>query len=246
MDSAVSRTQIRSFVRPFFRERLNLVLVVLLPVIGISLYGQGVGSFPESLFADGVADPTTTGRLTGAVFAAAALPGILGLFQAISARETDIRLLLCGSSQRTLLVNRVITVLLISVVGGTATVGVLWLTVDVRSLPLAIGVFVLISLMYSLLGILVGSLLPRELEGSLALVFIADMDSFLTLDFLDVDLAIGKAFPLYYPHKLAQGAVLEGSIDSSQLPYALAYLLGIWVIATIAYRSATGTRGVSS
>jgi len=246
MDSYVSRTQVLSFVRPFFRERTNLLLVVLLPAVGIALYGQGLGSFPETLFGGAGTDPTTTGRLTGAVFAAAALTGILGLFQAISARETDIRLVRCGCPRAKLLVNRVVTVLLISVLGGTVTVGVLWLTVDVESVSLAVAAFVLISLMYSLLGILVGSLLPRELEGSLALVFIADMDSFLTMEFLNVDLVVGKLFPLYHPHNLAKGAVFEGSLDGSHLTYALAYLLGLGTLATVAYLHATEIKGVSA
>lgn len=246
MRNPVSSQQIRSFTLPFFREPINLVLVVLLPIIGIELYGQALGSLPSSLFSGLSGDPTQIGRISGAVFAAAALTGVLGLFQVISARKTDIRLLLCGTSRVGLLVNRLLTVVLISVVSGVATVAVLWYWIDIEAVALSVGVFVLVSLLYSLVGILIGSLIPRELEGSLALVFVADIDTFLSSDFLEIDLVIGKLFPLFYPNKLAKSAVLTGTVETEHVLYTLLYLGAALVAATIAYLHASGTEGAAA
>ncbi|MFC4549151.1 MULTISPECIES: hypothetical protein [Halorussus] len=238
MEARKLSTGVRAGTRSFLREPLNVVLLVVLPLVAIEVYGQAMASFPQMPFMEATA--ATTGRISGALFATAFLAGLLGLFQVISAREADRRLLVCGFSRPTLLASRLVTILaVVAVVAGLAAVA---LTASVQTArPLvAFGVLAAAGVTYSLVGVLMGSLVPRELEGSLVLVFLADVDDFLSSGMLDADVALAKAFPLYHPHHLLRSAVLDGSVSADHALWTGVYVATLLVLALVAYLRATG------
>lgn len=233
---------IRAGTRSFFREPLNVALVVLLPVVSIQLFGVGYGQFEMLDFLTNTGSLETTGRLMGATFATGALAGVLGLFQIISAREADRRLAICGYPALDLLVTRFVTVIVISVfIAGVATGTLVVLLSDAVHSPLYTFAGLAISgMIYGMLGMLVGSMLPRELEGSLVLVILADMDNVLASGLFQIDQAITQFSPLSYPYEIVTQAATEGGLATEQLLPSAMFVLVFGLLAVIAYTRTTG------
>jgi len=228
-------------VRQFLREPVHVVLLLVLPPLVVEGYGRAMASFPEFPYMTTV--PATLGRVNGAVFAAAFLAGLIGLFQVVSAVQADGRLAVCGFSRAELFGSRLGTVLAVSVGSAAVTFAVLWWRVSVAAPVAAFGALVLAALTYGLLGVLIGTVLPRELEGSLVLVFVADFDDFLASGIVDVDSPVVNFLPLHYPHAVFRAAVLDGSVPIEDALAGVAYLAVLFVLVLAAYvRLAGGER----
>lgn len=228
-------------LREFARRPTTLVMLLALPPVVVETYGVAVESFP-ALPGLG-ADPATVGRLTGTLFAVAFLAGLIGLFQAVSARRGDERLALCGFPRHELLATRLLTMLLVAGLGAVVAFAAFAWRVDVAAPALAFGVLVLAGVVYGLFGLVVGTLLPRDLEGSLVLVFLADVDNALSSGLFDVG-PVARVAPLYHPHELFAAAVFEGTLADGYLAPTLAYLAVLVVVAFAAYATVTGEGGV--
>jgi len=224
---------IAAHVREFLREPVHVVLLLALPPLVVEGYGRAMASFPEFPYMTTV--PATLGRVNGAVFAAAFLAGLIGLFQVVSAVQADDRLAVCGFSRAELFVSRLGTVLAVSGCSALVTFGALWWRVDVAAPLAAFGALVLAALTYGLIGVLVGTALPRELEGSLVLVFVADFDDFLASGIVDVDSPVVNVLPLHYPHALFRSAVLDGTVPTDDVLAGLAYLGVLFALVLAAY-----------
>lgn len=221
----------------FFREPLNLALLVVLPALSIRIYGVSLSQFPEvGIFAT-AGSLATTGQITGAVFATGALAGVLGLFQMISARNADRRLVIAGFRPSELVVSRFATVLVVSlVISAIATATLAVLLSDTLGSPLIVfSSLALAGIVYGCLGMLIGALLPRELEGSLLLVILADMDNVFASGLFDIDQSITRFAPLSHPHELVSRAVLDGSLATSHVVPALTFVVVLGSLSVSAY-----------
>lgn len=237
--SGVRRTVagIQAGTRSFIREPFTVVLLIVLPALSIQIYGVSMGQFPEVGFFQTTASLTTTGQITGAVFATGALAGVLGLFQMISARTADRRLAICGFRGVELVGARFATVAAASVV--VSVVATLSLTVLVDdSVGAPFGVFlglVLASGIYGLLGIVIGSVLPRELEGSLLLVILADVDNIFASGLFGIEESITRFAPLSHPHNIVTQAVVDGSLATEHLAPAIGHLSLFVLLSIVVY-----------
>ncbi|PSQ16455.1 hypothetical protein BRD00_10720 [Halobacteriales archaeon QS_8_69_26] len=232
----------------FVRQPTTLAMLLVLPPVVVETYGVALESFPQlpSLGAD----PATAGRVTGTLFAVAFLSGLVGLFQVISARSADERMTVAGFPRATLLATRLVTMVAVTLAGGAVAFGVFARRVDVAAPALAFGVLVLAGLVYGLLGVVVGTLVPRELEGSVVLVFLADVDNALSSGLFPVDaavpvpgagdVAVTDLLPLYHPHELFSAAALEGELATGHLGPVAAWVLALLGIAFLAYGHSTG------
>lgn len=240
MTTALGDTRLR--IAEIARQPTTLALLVLLPPVVIETYGIALASFPQLPGVGG--DPATVGRMTGTLFAVAFLAGLVGLFQVISARSGDERLALCGYSPARLLATRIATLVAVTAVGGAVAFLVFVSRVDVAAPAIALAVMGLAGLLYGLIGVIVGTLLPRELEGSLVLVFLADVDNALSSGLFDLGGGIARFAPLYHPHALFRTAVQEGDVADGHLLPTLALVGGLLVVAVVAYqRSAHAVDG---
>lgn len=236
------------------RQPLTLALLLVLPPVVVEVYGVALSSFPN--LPATTADPATTGRLTGALFAVAFLAGLVGLFQVIGARRGDERLTVAGFSRRALLASRLATMVVVAVAGASVSLLVVAASVDVAAPAVALGVLVLAALIYGLLGVVVGTLLPRELEGSLVLVFAADFDNALSAGVFDVgatvavpvvgDLAVTDLAPLSHPRDLFTAAVLGGDLARDHLAPVAGWLAVLLAVSLLSYEYATGDGGWSA
>lgn len=247
--SAATRTVagIRATTKSFVRSPFTVALLLVLPAISIQIYGVSMGQFPAVGIFDVSGSLTTTGQLTGAVFATGALAGVLGLFQMIGARNADRRLAICGFRGLELVGARFVTVGLLSLLA--ALVSTLSLAVLVEGgIGAPVSVFaglVLAGAIYGFLGILVGSVLPRELEGSLLLVILADVDNVFASGLFPIEEEITRFAPLSHPSEIVSQAALEGTFATGHVLPAVTHLvvLGTLGIAAYTYRIEAGGGG---
>lgn len=216
-----------------------------MPAVSITLYGLSTGSLAGLSLFETDASLETIGMVTGAVFASGALAGVLGLFQSLDVRSADNRLVISGYRWQELVAARfltvVVTALLVSIV---TAVSLEWLLSDqLSSMPVTVGGLFIASVLYGLLGTLVGSLLPRALEGSLILVALGDVSAIVASGLFGIDDDLTRLFPLSSSHEIVSQAVVEGSIATGHVGPALGYLLVGTVLAGFAYLRALPTVG---
>ncbi|MFB6112188.1 MAG: hypothetical protein ABEJ35_06605 [Halobacteriaceae archaeon] len=224
-------TATRAHLREVVRQRTTTAMLLVLPPTVILTYGAAMSAFPALPFVEG--DPATAGRVIGAAFATAFLAGLVGLFQAIGARGTDRRLVLAGFPRATLVASRVVMTVVIA--GMAAAVS---LSVVATSTRLAAPIAAFVALMsgglvYGLLGAIVGQLLPRELEGSLVLVFVADADTALSSGLFETGTGLAAWFPLAHPIDAFQAAVYDGTFAMAELGVALGYAGALGVLLAL-------------
>jgi len=249
MSRLVTGTRLR--LSELVRQPLTLSLLLVLPPVVIEMYGVAVESFPQLPTLS--ADPATVGRMTGALFAVAFLAGLVGLFQVISARNGDERAAIAGFPRWVMLLTRLVTMFVVALVGAGVAFAVFNYRVAVAAPGLAFGVLVLAALVYGLLGVIVGTLLPRELEGSIVLVFLADMDNALSSGLFPIeasaslpvvgDVGVTDFVPLFHPHELFTAAVLDGDLAVEHLVPTVFWVLALLVVAFVAYDRVTGEQG---
>ncbi|WP_137285867.1 hypothetical protein [Halorussus salinisoli] len=228
---------VRASTLSFFREPLNIALLLILPALSVQIYGVSLSQFPEIGIFDAAGSLVTTGRITGAVFATGALAGVLGLFQMISARNADRRLAIAGFRPMELIVSRFTTVLVVSVaISAVSTVTLSALTAESVAAPIIVfAALALTGILYGLLGMLVGTILPRELEGSLVLVILADMDNVFASSLFDIDESVTRFAPLSHPHELVTQAVVDGTLADDHVLPSLAFVLLFGLLSIAAY-----------
>lgn len=231
-------------VREFVRRPLHVLFLVVLPPVVIEVYGMAMATFPDLPFLS--APPATMGRINGAVFAAAFLAGLIGLFQVLSAAQADERLRLSGFRRAELFFSRFAVIVAVSLLATLASFAVLAQSTTVAAPLVAVGALLLGSLCYGLIGVLVGAVAPGELEGSLVLVFLADFDDFLSSGLVEIDSPVVNYTPLHYPHTLFTDAVQSGTVAAGDVVGGLAYLAVLAALSLAVYVWTTGTGGVLS
>lgn len=234
---------VRSNLWTFLRTPQNVVLAVVLPIVVIEGWGRAMAGLPSMPTVEAI--PIELGRLLGAIFGVAIIAGLMGLVQMISARDADRRLVLTGYAPRTLLAVRLTTLLAVTCVVAAVNYGVLLLTVAPESPLLALGSLILAGIVYAFLGALVGALLPRLFEGSLVVVFLAMMDSFLGGDSpLAADVPeFVEYFPLYHPKELLQAATFDGSVAGGDVAFVAGYALVLLVLVTVIFERTMRSNG---
>jgi hypothetical protein len=237
------RVGVSSHVRAFVRTPLNVALLVVFPVIVVEGYGTAMAAFPQFPGID-AGSMAEMGRVNGAVYAAAFIAGVLGLFQSIEAVRADERLAVCGLDRVELVASRLASVAVGSALVAAVSTAVLWWQVETAAPVAAFAALTLAALLYGLVSMLVGSVLPRALEGSLVLVFLVDFDDFLSSGVVDVDSPALRLLPLHYPHDLLQAAVFDGTLPGADAIAGVAYLSVSLVLAVAAYVRVTGEGGI--
>ncbi|MFC7074750.1 ABC transporter permease [Halovenus rubra] len=228
------REAVSAGVRTFLREPTNVVLLVVLPPLVLFMYDLALGPITE---APGIEFVPGGAELGGALFATAFLSGLLGVFQVVGTVDSDRRLVVCGYHSVGVLLARFLTILL----AGGLVAGITFVTFLLRSNitperpALAFGVLVSAAVIYGLLGICLGALVGRELEGSLVLVFLADIDSFGAIGAVPTENDVLEYFPLATPHDMLDATVYEGTVSGGDAVTVAVYILvlGLFAIGAV-------------
>jgi hypothetical protein len=154
----------------------------------------------------------------------------LALFGACAARPAEVRLRLTGMSTRTLVTGRLLAVQAAGIVLASGYFAVVALDQNVRRVW-GIAVLLAVSaLVAGPVGALLGVLVPRELEGALALLLVAS-----TQMLANPDGAVAPWLPFWSSRQLATYAI-DGTATSdlvTGLLHATAVIISCLVIATL-------------
>lgn len=232
-------------LKAFLREPFNLVLVFLgLPAV-ILAFMVFMNAVPGWYFHFYVHTTRELGAVTGTLFSTAFLVGLVGLFQIISAIEADRRLVASGYPIRQIILGRILTIFVISTAVSAISLGIMLSFIGSRSYLGVYGVLLASGMIYGLMGILVGAVVPKKLEASLILVFLADLDAFMATGIVEWDHVLVNYLPLNSPSLLMQDMVFTGSVDIYHLGFSLAYLVIFAALAVLAFwRASCSEEGV--
>lgn len=233
-ESARKRTLVplSMYIREYYRSPLNLVLLVVIPVLLILSFGGALSRLAD-LF-----DQTLTvevGNSLGALWAAAFLTGIMGFYMMTGAREADRRLVRSGYSTISVVMLRLTTVALLGLLATTTSFVVLITRVTPENYAITFAAIYLAAMIYGALGVLIGSIIPGELEGSFALLFFFIMDAFIGSPLFGTTSEVFAALPTHYP-SLILSAMTAGEIHSGiHWLYATLYLAVAGVLGAYAF-----------
>ncbi len=227
------------YLREYYRNTLNLVLLAVIPVLLILSFGDALSRAGELL---GVVTTPDMGKAMGALWAAAFLSGIMGFFMMAGAREADRRLVRAGYGTSQVVMIRLTTVALLGAVATTVSYLVLIAQLSPESYGLTFAALYLAAITYGAVGILIGSLIPGELEGSFAMLFFFIMDAFVGSPLFGSASNAFAFLPTFYPTKILAAMVVGGPHDAIHWLYATLYAVTIVVLASVAFYRAARLR----
>lgn len=227
------------FLHEYARNTLNLVLLVIIPILLIVTFGDALSRL-AGLFALVLTKPM--GQAMGALWAASFLSGITGFYMMVGARHADRRLVSAGYSPVTVVTLRFIAVALLGALATFISYCILRTQVSSASAVHTVLVMYLAALIYGALGILVGSVIPGELEGSFALLFFFVMDAFIGSPLFGATSSAFNLLPTHYPTTILLSLTAGRAPASVQWLYVIIYLAVISALAGAAFYRAARVR----
>jgi hypothetical protein len=208
--------------RQLGRRRVSLLIVVALPV---ALYLSQDASSPENAIGFGA---------LGVAWALATT----SLFAALSARESEPRLILAGYRSAELLLGRLLVLLL----GGFLLCALAAVAMGIISKPVSEGDMLaacaLVAVISVPLGLAVGAVLPTDLEGTLVIIGAVGVQLS-----LPQSSAANLALPLDAPIQFASLAGgFTGSAPGLMLLQATLYTAALILISILAWSRRVGRR----
>jgi hypothetical protein len=233
-------TPLAMFVREYYRTTLNIVLLVVIPALVIFALSDSLSRISQ-VFATGLT--TEIAESMGALWAAAFLTGMMGFFMMTGARGADRRLVRAGYRPLQVVLLRFAV---IAIFGGLATIAS-YLLLLTRLTPTdhlqMLLVMYLASLLYGALGVLIGSLISGELEGSFALLFFFVMDAFIASPLFGNPTGAGRnLLPTFYPTKVLLYVTAGQPHDSVHWVYIGIYAAVVGTLAAVSFHR-TAARG---
>lgn len=225
------------YLREYYRNTLNLVLLIVIPVLLISAIGNAL-SRVAGIF--NVPITPHMGKALAALWAAAFLSGIMGFFMMVGAREADRRLVRAGYGTSLVVIVRLTTVAVLSLLATSVSYIVLLTQLTPVNYYLTFAVLYMAAIIYGAVGILIGSLITGQLEGSFALLFFFVEEAFVSSPLFG---SKGFAFlPTYYPSQILSAMVAESPHDAIHWLYAALYGVGALTLAFLAFYRAARLR----
>jgi len=226
-------TPLSMFLREYYRNTLNLVLLVVIPILLIQAFGNALSRLAD-LFS-GIILTLNMGKALGALWSATFLSGIMGFFMMSGAREADRRLVRAGYHPVQVVGFRLLTVVMLGAIATAVSYSVLIIQFTPRNLALTFGAIYLAAIIYSALGILVGSLIPGELEGSFAMLFFFVMDAFIGSPLFGTTSGVFVLLPTHYPTKILAAMTAQQPHDPIHWLYVTVYAGVVITLASVAF-----------
>ena len=209
--------------RQLGRRRVALAIVVVLPV---ALYVSQDANSPENAIAFGA---------LGVAWALATT----ALFAALSARESEPRLILAGYTPTELILGRALVLLLGGIVlcaGAAVAMGLISKPVSDGDLLAACALVAVISVP---LGLAVGSLVPSDLEGTLIIIGAVGVQLS-----LPQSSPVNVILPLDAPIQFASRAGgFSASSPEAMVFQAAIYTVFLLLVASVAWSRKVGRKG---
>ena len=171
-------------VRELMRSRIALILLLLIPTLFNLLIVLTTTDRPLAFKLASVSEETflqVSERRESLIFIGGAAVGLLTSFLALSLiqkhAEVNRRLVLCGYKPWELIASKLAVLLCVVVLVACYAAAILRLFFQPERFAFVVLGFMFAGYVYGCYGLLVGSILKRELEGVLLIVLLANIDA---------------------------------------------------------------------
>lgn len=221
------------FLRAYYRNTLNLVLLVVILIILIQSFGSSLSRL-ANLFS-GVTLTLNMGKALGALWSTAFLSGLMGFFMMNGAREADRRLVRAGYHPVQVVGLRLLTVALLGLIATLVSYGVLIAQFTPEDMLLTFVALYAGAVIYSAVGILIGALVPGELEGSFAMLFFFVMDAFIGSPLFGTESDLFILLPTHYPMVILKAMTAQQAHDPIHWLYTTIYAVIVTLLAAYTF-----------
>ncbi len=225
----------RRWVAEYARRPLNVVLLIVVPVVFVTL---SAGAFAD--FADILGGDAALGEVEAATagWAAAVLAGVAAFFQVSQSRDADRRLASAGAGAVRVVAARLASALVLAVAASTGALVALGVRTDLAGSTRVAGATVLSAVIYTGLGVMVGSSVRSEMNGSLIIVFAWIFDVFFGPAMGGTAIAL-RLFPLHFPTLVITGVASGHSSPLGDVGVSVAWAIGSISLAAFALVATT-------
>jgi len=186
---------VRRFVDDYLRNRANLVLLVLVPVVFVVVAAPALAEAGRVLGGAGGGTPleTITAGWTAGFLAATAM-----YFQVSTARMTDRRLVISGLPRRTLVTARMSAGTVLALVAGVAALVALAARNGIDQPWRVVAGTLMFAAIYLGFGAIVGATVRNPVNGTVLLMFIWIIDVFFGPGMSGADSPVIRALPTHF------------------------------------------------
>lgn len=230
----------RLMMKEFFRNRFAIFTMLLLPIFTLVIAFVATKDVPmlvaldsgEVVLVSMLEVHVVTATLTGI----AIMTAMAGFYITISSTKRDRRLFLSGYRAIHIVGTKALICGVVLLAGSFLVYSLTVLFVTPKSHLIAYGAVLLVGLVYIFLGILVGSLVPREFEGSLLVLLISFIDTMLITNPMSSGTyrtLFSKTFPGYSPVQVMLEAAFTPPVSNLVFPTvgSLLYTLFLGIVA---------------
>jgi len=165
---------VRWFLADYARNRVNLLLLVVVPVVFVGVVANTMADAAQLL--GGPAGPAVQTATAG--WAAAFLAGIGTYFQTAATREADQRLVIAGLTAARLVTARLLTGLALTLLASATALLALAVRTGIDAPARVVPGTMMFAVIYVAIGTVVGSLVHNAVNGTVVVLFIWIVDVF--------------------------------------------------------------------
>ena len=165
---------VRRFLSDYARNRVNLLLLAVVPMVFVVVVGGSIADFAKLL--NGPGGPAVQTATAG--WAAAFLAGIAMYFQTAASRDTDRRLVIAGLAPHRLVAARLLTGIILAVLASAAALGSLAARTGIGNPARALIGTLMFAVIYVAIGAAVGSITSNPVNGTVIVLFVWIVDVF--------------------------------------------------------------------
>jgi hypothetical protein len=165
---------VRRFLSDYARNRVNLVLLVVVPTVFVIVVGGSIADFATLL--NGPGGPAVQTATAG--WAAAFLSGIAMYFQTSATRDTDRRLVIAGLAPHRLVAARLLTGMTLAALASAAALLSLAVRSGIDHPARVVAGTLMFAVIYVAIGAAVGSFVTNPVNGTVIVLFVWIFDVF--------------------------------------------------------------------
>ena len=228
--SSMSGLVARRALLDYARKPLNLAMLVLVPVVLVFVWGPTMADF--SKLSGGSGNPRRIEAAT-AGWAAAALAGLAGFFQITGARKADRRLAAAAHRTAPVVAGRLSASLGLALLAAAGGLVALAARVGIKDPLRAISATVLVAVIYLAFGVLVGTFVKSEMNGSLLVSLVWVFDVFLGPALTSGSAPMTRVFPLHFPTLVLTAQASGHAGPLGDVGWSMVWAVGLSMLAVI-------------
>ncbi len=226
--SSMSGLVVRRALFDYARKPLNLVMLVVVPVVLVFVWGPTMADF--SKLSGGAGNPRRIEAAT-AGWAAAALAGLAGFFQIRGARSADRRLAAAAHRTAPVIAGRLGASFALGLLAAAGGLLALAARVGIKDPMRAISATVVVAVIYLAFGVIVGTFVKSEMNGSLLVSVVWVFDVFLGPALTSGSSPMTRVFPLHFPTLVLTAQASGHGGPLGDVGWSMVWAVGLSILA---------------